>query len=78
MTDTTKLELPEGRVSVPIADARTTALKILELAGCSEKIAGEVVDHLIDADLCGPATGSIGVKGRGALRSRHCASCHPD
>lgn len=52
MTPPGKLELPEARVSVPIAKAQEVALDILRRAGCSDKIAGEIVDHLIDADLC--------------------------
>lgn len=53
MTPTGKLELPEARVSVAIADAQEVALRILKHAGCTAKIAREIVDHLIDADLCG-------------------------
>lgn len=53
MTPQGKLELLEDRVSVAIATAREVALRILKHAGCTDKIAGEIVDHLIDADLCG-------------------------
>lgn len=48
-----KLELPEDRCSVAIVTAREVTLRILRRAGCTEKAAGEIVDHLIDADLCG-------------------------
>lgn len=53
MTPKGKLELLEDRVSVAIATAREVTLRILRRAGCTEKTAGEIVDHLIDADLCG-------------------------
>lgn len=53
MTPKGKLELLEDRVSVAIATAREVTLRILRRAGCTEETAGEIVDHLIDADLCG-------------------------
>lgn len=53
MTPQDKLELLEDRCSVAIATAREVTLRILRHAGCTEEIAGAIVDHLIDADLCG-------------------------
>ncbi len=53
MTGTGKLDLVESRVSVSINDARQAALRVLDCAGCKAQTAGEIVDHLIDADLCG-------------------------
>jgi hydroxycarboxylate dehydrogenase B len=53
MTSHGKLELDEARVSVAITDAHEIARRILTRAGCPCTIAGEIVDHLIDADLCG-------------------------
>ena len=53
MTTAGKLELPGDRVSVPISDAQRVGLRVLRLAGCNLEIAQEIVDHLIDADLCG-------------------------
>ena len=53
MTSGEKLELHDARVSVAIAKAHEVALRILKRAGCTDRIAGEIVDHLIDADLCG-------------------------
>lgn len=53
MTGTGKLDLAEARVSVSILDARQAALRVLDRAGCTAGTAREIVDHLIDADLCG-------------------------
>lgn len=53
MTGLEKLELPSARVSVEIAEVQEVALKILKLAGCAPDISREIVEHLIDADLCG-------------------------
>lgn len=48
-----KLEPAGGRVSVPVSEVRTIGLAVLNQAGCKPEIAQEVIDHLIDADLCG-------------------------
>ena len=53
MRDDGKLEPAGGRVSVPVSEVRTIGLAVLNQAGCKPEIAQEVIDHLIDADLCG-------------------------
>ena len=53
MTSRGKLELHEARVPVTIAMAHEVAFRVLKRAGCTDRIAGEIVEHLIDADLCG-------------------------
>lgn len=53
MTGTGKLALTETRVPVSVADAQRAGVHILCAAGCKADLAREIVDHLIDADLCG-------------------------
>lgn len=53
MSGTGKLDLAEARVSVSIRNVRQAALRVLDRAGCKAQTAREIVDHLIDADLCG-------------------------
>ncbi len=53
MRRTAKLDLSEARVPVAVADAHEVGTRILRCAGCRPELAREIVDHLIDADLCG-------------------------
>lgn len=48
-----KLRLAEARVSVPIAQAHGQAVQVLRSNGCDAKHAEAIVDHLLDAELCG-------------------------
>jgi hydroxycarboxylate dehydrogenase B len=48
-----KLQLAEDRVSVPIARAHHTAVQVLQANGCAPPFALAIVDHLMDAELCG-------------------------
>jgi len=54
-----KLRLAEARVSVPIAQAHAQASHVLQAKGCETEHAKAIVDHLIDAELCG--VGSHGI-----------------
>ena len=48
-----KLRLAEARVLVPIAQAHAQASHVLQANGCGTEHAKAIVDHLIDAELCG-------------------------
>ncbi len=48
-----KLQLVENRVSVPIAQAHQIGVQVLQASGCYAPLAQAIVDHLIDAELCG-------------------------
>lgn len=48
-----KLRLTEPRVAVSLSQARAFGCDVLTAAGCAPSEAGAIVDHLIDAELCG-------------------------
>lgn len=53
MSGSSKLILPEERVAVPIPEAHQVGVSLLRVAGCPADTAEAIIDHLIDADLCG-------------------------
>lgn len=48
-----KLCLPEPRVAVALDQARRAACDVIRAAGCPSEAADRIVDHLLDAELCG-------------------------
>lgn len=48
-----KLRLTEPRVAVSISQARVFGCDVMTAAGWAPSLAGSIVDHLLDAELCG-------------------------
>ena len=66
MNQAKKLQPTGGRVSLPVSAVEAVGLRVLEHAGCNSETAQVVVQHLIDADLCG-------VESHGIFRARQYA-----
>ena len=66
MNQAKKLQPTGGRVSLPVSEVEAVGLRVLEHAGCNSETAQVVVQHLIDADLCG-------VESHGIFRARQYA-----
>jgi LDH2 family malate/lactate/ureidoglycolate dehydrogenase len=52
-TESSKLNLRDGRVAVAAAEAVAVVAEIFLRVGCSEGVARQVAEHLADASLCG-------------------------
>jgi uncharacterized oxidoreductase len=48
-----KLRLNEPRLAVSVSEAHLFGCQIIQAAGCPSEAAHKIVDHLIDAELCG-------------------------
>lgn len=48
-----KLRLTEPCVAVSISQARVFGCDVMTAAGWAPSLAGSIVDHLLDAELCG-------------------------